>query len=214
MRRWPGSIHFSPLAATRSHYPRNAFAQQSTKHTQATVPPEQNVASRVSARPDPYKLMQPQLTHLRTTLLDMLGSSDPALTEIAKYYFLHPSKQIRPLIVLLFAQATNGLGREWTRKRWAAEVEGGGATAAELDQPLTRPDVLNDWNPNMPDHTASFESVFSLRSPRPLRETIVPPPRPEDSQSATDTHKPHTHFTDSDAARADCGDDPCRITVA
>ena len=36
-------------------------------------------------------------------------------------------------------------------------------TTEELDKPLTRADVLCDWNPNMPDHTASFESVFELR---------------------------------------------------
>src|ERR1700734_1782166 len=74
-------------------------------------------------RPDPFALVSPQLSHLRKTLLDLLGSSHPSLTQIAKYYFLHPSKQLRPLIVLLFAQATNGLGREWVRKKWAAEVE-------------------------------------------------------------------------------------------
>ncbi|KZP03872.1 hypothetical protein FIBSPDRAFT_682874, partial [Athelia psychrophila] len=96
------------------------------------------------------------ITHLRTTLLNLLGSSHPSLSEIAKYYFLHPSKQLRPLIVLLFAQATNGLGQEWVRKKWAAEVEGAGGKGEELDRPLTRPDVLNDWNPSMPDHTASF----------------------------------------------------------
>jgi hexaprenyl-diphosphate synthase len=77
----------------------------------------------------------------------------------------------------LFAQATNGLGQEWLRKQWATEVEGAGGMAEELDQPLTRSDVLNDWNPNMPDHTASFESVFSLRSPRPIPKVMVPPLR-------------------------------------
>ena len=46
----------------------------------------------------------------------------------------------------------------------------------ELDRPLTRPDVLNDWNPNMPDHTASFESVFALRSSRPTSIPSIPPP--------------------------------------
>ena len=58
----------------------------------------------------------------------------------------------------------------------AAECEGVGGRADELDRPLTRPDVLNDWNPNMPDHTASFESVFALRSPRPTSIPPIPPP--------------------------------------
>ena len=30
---------------------------------------------------------------------------------------------------------------------------GAGGLAEELDKPLTRPDVLNDWNPSMPDET-------------------------------------------------------------
>jgi hexaprenyl-diphosphate synthase len=185
MRRWSGAAHIHLLhpTTTRSRCLRrqlSAFAQHTAKHPQAAVQSKENIKSTVSTYPDPYKLLEPQLTHLRTTLLDLLGSSHPSLTEIAKYYFLHPSKQLRPLIVLLFAQATNGVGREWVRKRWAAEVEGARGMTEELDQPLTRPDVLNDWNPNMPDYTASFESVFSLRPSRPLPEISVPPARTTD----------------------------------
>lgn len=127
-------------------------------------------------RPDPHALVAPQLAHLRETLLNLLGSSHPSLTEIAKYYFLHPSKQLRPLLVLLFAQATNGLGGKYPMKRWAAECEGAGGRTTELDSPLTRPDVLNDWNPNMPDDTASFSNSFSLRRPHPPQEPPIPPP--------------------------------------
>jgi hexaprenyl-diphosphate synthase len=108
--------------------------------------------------------------------MGMLGSSHPGLTEIASYYFLHPSKQLRPLLVLLWSQATNGLGHDWRLKSWAVEREEVGGRGDELDRPLTRPDVLNDWNPNMPDHTASFESVFALRSPRPPSIRPIPPP--------------------------------------
>ncbi|KAI0639890.1 isoprenoid synthase domain-containing protein [Trametes polyzona] len=129
-------------------------------------------------RPDPYALVAPQLKELRETLLNLLGSSHPSLTEIAKYYFLHPSKQLRPLLVLLFSQATNGLGSGWYLKKWAAECEGAGGRAEELDRPLTRADVLNDWNPNMPDHTASFQTSFALRSPRPPHQPPLPPPFP------------------------------------
>ncbi|EMD42329.1 hypothetical protein CERSUDRAFT_102674 [Gelatoporia subvermispora B] len=136
------------------------------------------IHSASSARPDPYKLLAPQLEHLRGTLLNLLGSSHPSLTEIAKYYFLHPSKQLRPLLVLLWSQATNGLGGGWYMKNWAAECEGAGGRAEELDRPLTRPDVLNDWNPNMPDHTASFHNSFSLKTPRPPLQPPLPPPLP------------------------------------
>ena len=112
------------------------------------------------------------------SLLNLLGSSHPSLTEIAKYYFLHPSKQLRPLVVLLFSQATNGLGSGWHLKQWAAECEGAGGRTEELDRPLTRADVLNDWNPNMPDHTASFQTSFSLRPPHPPHRPPAPPSFP------------------------------------
>ncbi|KAL6304923.1 terpenoid synthase [Sparassis latifolia] len=130
------------------------------------------------ARPDPYTMLSSQLEHLRGTLLNLLGSSHPSLTEIAKYYFLHPSKQLRPLLVLLFSQATNGLGGNWHAKQWAAECEGAGGRTEELDRPLNRPDVLNDWNPSMPDYTASFQNSFSLRPPRPPSQPPLPPPPP------------------------------------
>ncbi|KAI0815346.1 terpenoid synthase [Irpex lacteus] len=139
-------------------------------------PAVEHLAKAKRTRPDPHALVAPQLAHLRETLLNLLGSSHPSLTEIAKYYFLHPSKQLRPLLVLLFAQATNGLGGKYPMKRWAAECEGAGGRTTELDSPLTRPDVLNDWNPNMPDDTASFSSSFSLRRPHPPQEPPIPPP--------------------------------------
>lgn len=137
-----------------------------------TVNPEIHVPT----RPDPYTILAPQLSHVRNTLLNLLGSSHPGLNDIAKYYFLHPSKQLRPLLVLLFARATNGLGEEWESKKWHAECEGAGGRTEELDRPLTRPDVLNDWNPSMPDNTSSFESVFSLQPCRPSHKPPLPPP--------------------------------------
>ncbi|KAJ7733987.1 hypothetical protein B0H14DRAFT_2195262, partial [Mycena olivaceomarginata] len=64
------------------------------------------------------------LNALRQSLLGLLGSAHPGLDEIAKYYFLHPCKQMRPLLVLLFARATNGLGSDWRSRRWAAALRG------------------------------------------------------------------------------------------
>ncbi|CAG8702294.1 2236_t:CDS:2, partial [Acaulospora colombiana] len=51
---------------------------------------------------------------------------------------------------------------------WNAELETKQGQASSLDAPLSRADVLNDWNPNIPEHTASFSSVFDLVSiPKP-----------------------------------------------
>ena len=135
-----------------------------------------------SAPPSPHALVKPELDLLRERLLTLLGSAHPTLTDIARYYFLHPSKQMRPLLVLLFARATNGLGRDWPLVDWAADCEGARGRTEELDHPLNRADVLNDYNPNMPDHTASFSSVFSLVPPSaPSRPPLPPPPRPSTS---------------------------------
>ena len=131
------------------------------------------------SRPDPFTLVSPLLNSLRSSLLTMLASGHPAITEITKYYFLHPSKQVRPVIVLLFSQATNGLGANWSRKLWESQCPGAGGRAEELNQPLTRPDVLNDWNPQMPDNTRTFEPVFSLNPRIPHRQPVpVPVPIP------------------------------------
>jgi hexaprenyl-diphosphate synthase len=148
--------------------------------THATRPPSAEAIRTglaLRSRPDPYLLLKPQLDLLKEKLLNLVGSAHPALTDIAEYYFLHPSKQLRPLLILLFARATNGLGTDWDLKKWAAECEGAGGRAEELDSPLSRPDVLNDWNPSMPDHTASFSSVFSLVPPPPPKPPLSPPPR-------------------------------------
>jgi len=110
-----------------------------------------------NARPDPFALLSPQLATLRADLLNILVSGHPALSEITKYYFLHRSKQVRPVLVLLFSQATNGLGGDWSRKLSESRSQ------EALNRPLTRPDVLNDWNPSMPNDTARFNSSFTLR---------------------------------------------------
>ena len=178
---------YRPQSQRRPHS-TSRVAQQpahATRPAEAILHHQPAVAS--SSPPDPYLLLKPQLDHLRERLLSLVGSAHPTLTDIAKYYFLHPSKQLRPLLILLFSRATNGLGSDWDLKKWAAECEGAGGRAEELDSPLSRPDVLNDWNPSMPDHTASFASVFSLVSPRPPKPPPLPPPsrRAPTSESST-----------------------------
>lgn len=46
-------------------------------------------------------------------LMYLIGSAHPSLTDVTRYYFLHPSKQLRPLLTLLRLQAANGLGHSW-----------------------------------------------------------------------------------------------------
>jgi len=127
-------------------------------------------------RPDPYALVAADLSHLRGNLLSLLGSAHPGLSEIARYYFFQPSKQLRSLVVLLFSRATNGLGRNWDEKHWEAlnEVETG--RSVELDRPLQHSDVLDNPHPAMPNNTASFQSVFELQLPGQQHPPPAPPP--------------------------------------
>ncbi|KIK70498.1 hypothetical protein GYMLUDRAFT_253872 [Collybiopsis luxurians FD-317 M1] len=130
-----------------------------------------------STRPDPYILLASELDRLKGNLLNLLGSAHPSLHQLAQHYFSHPSKQIRSLVVLLLSRATNGLGNEWEQKKWAAECERVSGHQQVLDWPLTRRGVLNDVNPNMPEDSASFQSLFSLQAPRTPPE-FPPLPRP------------------------------------
>ncbi|KIJ53749.1 hypothetical protein M422DRAFT_154939 [Sphaerobolus stellatus SS14] len=175
MQRWPSCLRRPALHAARTRPQCRRHSTAVNAHPAPPRIPRDTPAPKILPQVDPYAFITPELKHIRSTLLQLLGSSHPTLTEIAKYYFLHPSKQLRPLLVLLFASACNGLGQDWRVKRWAAECEGAGGRGEELDMPLSRPDVLNDWNPNMPDHSASFEVAFTMRPPR----RPVPPPIPE-----------------------------------
>ncbi|KAG5645972.1 hypothetical protein DXG03_004764 [Asterophora parasitica] len=175
MQRWPS--FFARIRATHSVQ----------RHTARYSTPSSSSPATSNPRPDPFTLLAPQLAELRQSLLFLLESGHPRLSEITRYYFLHPSKQIRPIIVLLFARATNGLGSQWALKLWEAQQTGAGGRAEELDWPLSRPDVLNDWNPSMPANTAPFNSTFPLR---PLTPHRPPAPKRPPRLTTRDTTTP------------------------
>lgn len=56
---------------------------------------------------DPIKLVGRDLFDLRKNIIGLLGSGHPLLNTISKYYFRAEGKHIRPLLVLLIAQATS-----------------------------------------------------------------------------------------------------------
>ncbi|KAF9075026.1 isoprenoid synthase domain-containing protein [Rhodocollybia butyracea] len=144
-----------------------------------------NTAELLPASPrDPYVLVASEIDQLRSNLLNLLGSAHPTLHQLAQHYFVHPSKQLRPLVVLLLSRATNGLGSEWEQKKWIAECERVSGRDEELDQPLTRPGVLNDNNPNMPEHTTSFQSLFALQTPK-ISPEHPPLPFPYETNSVS-----------------------------
>ncbi|KAG8876709.1 coq1 putative hexaprenyl diphosphate synthase [Tulasnella sp. 331] len=146
-----------------------ALATATHPHAQqplSPIPPP-DLLSR-NARPDPFKILAPQVSDLQKNLVRLLGSAHPNLTDIASYYFSLPGKQLRPLLVFLISRATNGLASGWDDKLRASE--NGPYRRDDLDRPLSSAEVLTDWNPRMPDHTASFSNVFSLGS-----HHLVPP---------------------------------------
>ncbi|KAH7906656.1 terpenoid synthase [Hygrophoropsis aurantiaca] len=62
-------------------------------------------------------LLQTYISQLQGQLLDDLCTSVPALTELYQYYVRLQSKRLRPRLILLMAQATNGLGSAWSKKQ-------------------------------------------------------------------------------------------------
>ncbi|KAG9285731.1 hypothetical protein G9A89_001619 [Geosiphon pyriformis] len=56
---------------------------------------------------DPIKLLGSDLVDLTKNIKRLLSSGHPVLEKISKYYFTVEGKRIRPLIVLLMAQATS-----------------------------------------------------------------------------------------------------------
>ncbi|KAG0175533.1 coq1 putative hexaprenyl diphosphate synthase [Apophysomyces sp. BC1034] len=56
---------------------------------------------------DPAKLVGPDLWELKGNIGKLLGSGHPFLNTVAKHYFSGEGKHVRPLLVLLVAQATS-----------------------------------------------------------------------------------------------------------
>lgn len=169
------SLLRSSFAYTRIRKYSVLAQKTTTQQEPIPIPPEQLISRRL----DPFSLISPELNHLRSCLISLLGSAHPGLSEIAEYYFLDPKKQLRASVALLVAKATNGLGDCWHKKQWAATCEASSHLGERLDRPLQVPDVLYEQNPNMTDETASFSDVFRLRRPnvdQPFLSSSPPPP--------------------------------------
>lgn len=122
-------------------------------------------------------LLKNELGLVRNNVQQLLGSGHPALDTIAKYYFQAEGKHVRPMMVLLMSQATNGLSPSWNEAiEREKEREGRPGSGQTIDEPLEKADVLNDQNPNL---LASAKSFFS----DPLASLRTPPPPPPSSVS-------------------------------
>ncbi|CAE7053193.1 unnamed protein product [Rhizoctonia solani] len=125
---------------------------------------------------DPFKLLAKDLDYLRGDLLSLVPASHPELTAIARYYFESAGKHLRPVLILLFAKAANGLASGWDEKCRAMV----NSDPEALNRPLSPPDVLTDYNPMLPQHTRfspsnAFSTYAWQRSPRATFSTSHSP---------------------------------------
>jgi len=171
-------------SSSSSSSPRVAAASTSLRRSTLIFPQRRSISLLDAARlqftpqgkPDlpagvpqtasPLGLIKDELSSLRSNVSHLLGSGHPVLDTVAKYYFQAEGKHVRPTIVLLMSQATNGLGSDWETLR--------GRDQALMNEFVSaRSDVLNDYNPGMPESATSFADVF-VPSGSPTR----PPPEP------------------------------------
>ncbi|KAK1235040.1 coq1 putative hexaprenyl diphosphate synthase [Marasmius sp. AFHP31] len=152
--------HESPRIP-RHHSPAARPKLQQLQSSPLPPKPPPKTTHRTAEARNPIDTLQPQLQQIRSNLFTLLGTAHPSLNDLlhtSNYFSLtNQKKMLRVLVVLLWAKAVNGRSAGWDAKLRESELNGGEA--------LTCAGVLNDTNPNTPDHRASFEGVFALRTP-------------------------------------------------
>ncbi|KAH8835662.1 terpenoid synthase [Flagelloscypha sp. PMI_526] len=186
MRQWTVSagrqvlVQTTPWGRLRCRKTFAALAQK-IRHIEDSSPPSSMARVPVPPlhfesapkRTDPLTLVSNDLRSIQSNLLDLMGSAHPDLREMAELYFMSPSRQLRPIVIILISRAMNGLGQNWSTKRNAMHLE----NAEELDRPLTQPGVLQSWSPTMPNDKDSFQGLFACRAV--LNSLPLPPKRLE-----------------------------------
>lgn len=125
---------------------------------------------------DPLQLIGNELSSLRSNLQKLLGSGHPALDTIAKYYFQAEGKHIRPMIVLLMSQATNGLAPGFHERQ---RLELSGAKQNDPKRSINDPlevradDILNDLNPSSSILSSPLDSMPSTSNVLPSQRRLA-----------------------------------------
>lgn len=146
------------LLSNRRNYSGNSIRLNWAATIKSGVSSSSNSVKRVIGKELGMRLVEKELGLLRSNVKTLLGSGHPALDSIAKYYFQQEGKHVRPLIVLLMAQATNQLAPKWEERR---------DRALEMDKPLSSANILNDENP---DILSKFGSILQ----NPFTSTTQP----------------------------------------
>lgn len=104
----------------------------------STPTPALNIMPDLTSVVTPLKaLLAPYLTHFQNDLLSQVVSSHPRLTALTQYYISQPSKRLRPCLILLMSQATNGLGSEWLARSTTSSCDQVGIRSPSLCTSLT-----------------------------------------------------------------------------
>lgn len=141
--------------------PRTILQQQNRR--QSGVAAAVSVAKQIINGPDPasptgvdpLRTVAKELKFLTKNIRQLLGSGHPTLDRVAKYYTQSEGKYVRPMLVLLMSRATaltlkNPRGVEHQSRRG-------------VDAPITERAILNDTNPDTPQHsplTSSDDSAY------------------------------------------------------
>ncbi|KAF3934371.1 Dimethylallyltranstransferase [Dactylella cylindrospora] len=109
---------------------------------------------------NPATIVATEMKVLTKNIQDLLSTGHPSLDKVAKYYVQSEGKHLRPLVVLLMARATST----------APKVEGGRRPGASFDlnfinDPISSPTILQDFNPTYQNLEASRSPENQLPSP-------------------------------------------------
>ncbi|WRT69782.1 uncharacterized protein IL334_006773 [Kwoniella shivajii] len=157
----PRYLNTAPILSSPSTSKKNQStwaAATESAHSVLTPPSTPLGSSAASSLDDPLSAINAEIGNLKSSLFRMLGSSNTALDTVAKYYFQADGKHLRPLLVLLISQATNGLGgKGWEQVQLDSQNHN-----KSMDDSLTsKGGVLNDWNPEVNGEESIGAQIFS-----------------------------------------------------
>ncbi|KAF9888446.1 coq1 putative hexaprenyl diphosphate synthase [Aspergillus nanangensis] len=103
---------------------------------------------------DPLRMVGKELKFLTKNIRQLLGSGHPTLDKVAKYYTRSEGKHMRPMLVLLMAQAT-----ALTPRKGRSNA----SSPVPVNDPISAPSILADNNPDLnPLVSSSMEAKYDF----------------------------------------------------